>query len=330
METKTILVDKDVNKEETYSQAVEMLKNGEIVAFPTETVYGLGAVATDTEAVDKIFKAKGRPADNPLIVHVDSKETALNYVSNVTQKAEKCMDAFWPGALTLILKAKPDLFADNVTAGLETVGIRVPSHPVALNLLRQLKMPLAAPSANTSGKPSPTLAEHVYHDMNGKIPLVLDGGATAIGIESTVLDMTCEPPCILRPGNVTKEQLEEVIGVVRLSTDIQGNAPKSPGMKYMHYAPEAPVYLIEEDVRLIEMAIDHVHNEGKKVAVLSHHEFPSADFDFPLSAATLYGSLRKCDMIDVNIILAAVSANKQKDVAILNRLEKAADHKWFS
>ncbi|MDN7241796.1 L-threonylcarbamoyladenylate synthase [Planococcus sp. N028] len=330
METKTILVDKDVNKEETYSQAVEMLKNGEIVAFPTETVYGLGAVATDTEAVDKIFKAKGRPADNPLIVHVDSKETALKYVSNVTQKAEKCMDAFWPGALTLILKAKPDLFADNVTAGLETVGIRVPSHPVALNLLRQLKMPLAAPSANTSGKPSPTLAEHVYHDMNGKIPLVLDGGATAIGIESTVLDMTCEPPCILRPGNVTKEQLEEVIGVVRLSTDIQGNAPKSPGMKYMHYAPEAPVYLIEEDVRLIEMAIDHVHNEGKKVAVLSHHEFPSADFDFPLSAATLYGSLRKCDMIDVNIILAAVSADKQKDVAILNRLEKAADHKWFS
>jgi len=330
METKTILVDKDVNTVESYSQAVEMLKNGEIVAFPTETVYGLGAVATDEEAVDKIFKAKGRPADNPLIVHVDSKETALEYVLNVTQKAEKCMDAFWPGALTLILNAKPDLFASNVTAGLQTVGIRVPNHPVALGLLKQLKLPVAAPSANTSGKPSPTIAEHVYHDMNGKVPLILDGGATAIGIESTVLDMTCEPPCILRPGHVTKEQIEEVIGMVRLSSDIQGNAPKSPGMKYMHYAPEAPVYLIEEDVRLIEMAIDHVHNEGKKVAVLSHHDFPKADFDFPLSAETLYGSLRKCDMIDVNIILAAVSADKQKDVAVLNRLEKAADHKWFS
>jgi L-threonylcarbamoyladenylate synthase len=330
METKTILVDKAVDNEEVYSQAVEMLKSGEVVAFPTETVYGLGAVATDAEAVDKIFKAKGRPADNPLIVHVDSKETALEYTINVTQKAEKCMDVFWPGALTLILPTKSETFASNVTAELETVGIRVPNHPVALNLLKKLQMPVAAPSANTSGKPSPTLAEHVYHDMNGKIPLILDGGPTTIGIESTVLDMTCEPPCILRPGQVTKEQLEEVIGMVRLSSDIQGNAPKSPGMKYMHYAPEAPVYLIEEDVRLIEMAIDHVHNEGKKVAVLSHHDFPNADFDFPLSAATLYGSLRKCDMIDVNIILAAVSRDKQNDDAIMNRLEKAADHKWFS
>jgi L-threonylcarbamoyladenylate synthase len=330
METKIILVDKSVNKEETYSQAVEILENGEVVAFPTETVYGLGAVAADEEAVDKIFKAKGRPADNPLIVHVDSKETAMEYAVNVTRKAEKCMEAFWPGALTLILNAKPDTFAANVTAGLDTVGIRVPNHPVALNLLRQLKMPVAAPSANTSGKPSPTLAEHVYHDMAGKIPLILDGGPTTIGIESTVLDMTCEPPCILRPGEVTKEQIEEVIGMVRSSSDIQGNAPKSPGMKYAHYAPEAPVYLIEEEVRLIEMAIDHVHNEGKKVAVLSHHAFPRADFDFPLSAETLYDCLRKCDMIDVDIILAAVSSDKQKDGAILNRLEKAADHKWFS
>ncbi|TWT27643.1 L-threonylcarbamoyladenylate synthase [Planomicrobium sp. CPCC 101110] len=330
METKTILVDKNENVEKSYSQAVEMLRSGEVVAFPTETVYGLGAVATDLEAVDKIFKAKGRPSDNPLIVHVDSKETAMEYVVNITQKAEKCMDAFWPGALTLILTAKPDTFAANVTAGLDTVGIRVPDHPVALELLKQLKKPVAAPSANTSGKPSPTLAEHVFHDMNSKIPLVLDGGATAIGIESTVLDMTCEPPCILRPGQVTKEQIEEVIGMVRLSSDIKGNAPKSPGMKYTHYAPEAPVYLIEEDARLIEMAIDHVHNEGKKVAVLSHHDFPNADFDFPLSAETLYSSLRKCDMIDVNIILAAVSSDKQKDIAVLNRLEKAADHKWFS
>lgn len=330
METKTILVDKYASEAEAYSQAVEKLQNGEVVAFPTETVYGLGAIATDAEAVDKIFKAKGRPADNPLIVHVDSKETALEYVTNVTDKAIKCMDAFWPGALTLILDTKPETFASNVTAGLETVGIRVPNHPVALELLKQLKMPVAAPSANTSGKPSPTMAEHVFHDMDGKIPMILDGGATEIGIESTVLDMTCEPPCILRPGQVTKEQLEEVIGIVRLSSEVQSNSPKSPGMKYLHYAPEAPVYLIEEDVRLIEMAIDHLHNEGKKVAVLSPHDFQTADYDFPLSAETLYSSLRKCDMMDVNIILAAVSPDKQNNVAILNRLEKAADHKWFS
>lgn len=330
METKTILVDKYASEAEAYSQAVEKLQNGEVVAFPTETVYGLGAIATDAEAVDKIFKAKGRPADNPLIVHVDSKETALEYVTNVTDKAIKCMDVFWPGALTLILDTKPETFASNVTAGLETVGIRVPNHPVALELLKQLKMPVAAPSANTSGKPSPTMAEHVFHDMDGKIPMILDGGATEIGIESTVLDMTCEPPCILRPGQVTKEQLEEVIGIVRLSSEVQSNSPKSPGMKYLHYAPDAPVYLIEEDVRLIEMAIDHLHNEGKKVAVLSPHDFQTADFDFPLSAETLYSSLRKCDMMDVNIILAAVSPDKQNNVAILNRLEKAADHKWFS
>lgn len=330
METKTILVDKYASEAEAYSQAVEKLQNGEVVAFPTETVYGLGAIATDAEAVDKIFKAKGRPADNPLIVHVDSKETALEYVTNVTDKAIKCMDAFWPGALTLILDTKPETFASNVTAGLETVGIRVPNHPVALELLKQLKMPVAAPSANTSGKPSPTMAEHVFHDMDGKIPMILDGGATEIGIESTVLDMTCEPPCILRPGQVTKEQLEEVIGIVRLSSEVQSNSPKSPGMKYLHYAPEAPVYLIEEDIRLIEMAIDHLHNEGKKVAVLSPHDFQTADYDFPLSAETLYSSLRKCDMMDVNIILAAVSPDKQNNVAILNRLEKAADHKWFS
>jgi L-threonylcarbamoyladenylate synthase len=330
METTTILVDKFVDKEETYSQAVEMLRNGEVVAFPTETVYGLGAVATNGEAVDKIFKAKGRPADNPLIVHVDSKKTALDYAVNVTEKAEKCMDAFWPGALTLIMDAKPETFAGNVTAGLDTVGIRVPDHPIALNLLERLQLPIAAPSANTSGKPSPTLAEHVFHDMDGKIPLILDGGATAVGIESTVLDMTCEPPCILRPGQITKEQIENVIGLIRSSSDIKTNAPKSPGMKYMHYAPEAPVYLIEEDVRLIKMAIKHLHNEGKKVAVLSHHDFQNADYDFPLSPETLYHSLRKCDMLDVNLILAAVSKENRNEEAILNRLEKAADHKWFS
>lgn len=258
MSTEVILVDKNVNKEETYAQAVDIIRSGGIVAFPTETVYGLGADATNAEAVGKIFEAKGRPADNPLIVHVDSKEAAINYVDDVSDKALKLMDAFWPGALTLIMKSKPRIFAQNVTADLETVGIRVPNHPVALNLLKRVQLPIAAPSANTSGKPSPTLAEHVYHDMEQKIPLILDGGPTKIGIESTVLDMTSEPPVILRPGNVTKEQIENVIGTIRFSAELHGNAPKSPGMKYTHYAPEAPVYLIEDDSKLIRKAIEQI------------------------------------------------------------------------
>lgn len=330
MNTEVILVDKNVNKEETYAQAVDIIRGGGIVAFPTETVYGLGADATNGEAVSKIFEAKGRPSDNPLIVHVDSKETAVQYVENVSDKALQLMDVFWPGALTLIMKSKPGIFAPNVTADLETVGVRVPNHPVALNLLKRLQLPIAAPSANTSGKPSPTLGEHVYHDMEDKIPLILDGGPTKIGIESTVIDMTSEPPVILRPGNVTKEQIEKIVGTVRLSAEIHGNAPKSPGMKYTHYAPDAPVYLIEDDSKLITMAIEHLQGKGKKVAVLSGTEFPEADYQFPLNAETLYSSLRKCDMTDADLILAGVAADCDDNDFMMNRLEKAADHKWFS
>lgn len=330
MKTEIIFVDNNVDEEESYAQAVDILRAGGVVAFPTETVYGLGADATNAEAVSRIFEAKGRPADNPLIVHVDSKEAALGYVQEVSHKALQCMDAFWPGALTLIMQAQPAAFAKNVTADLQTVGIRVPNHPVALSLLRKLQLPLAAPSANTSGKPSPTLAEHVYHDMDGKIPLILDGGATEIGIESTVLDMTSEPPVILRPGKVSKEQIERVIGTVRTSTGNKNNVPKSPGMKYMHYAPTAPLYLIENEEGLIEKAIDYVQDKGKSVAVISKTEYPTADFNFPLSMESLYASLRKCDSTDADLILASVEPGMQNNDALMNRLEKAADHKWFS
>ncbi|WP_142827128.1 L-threonylcarbamoyladenylate synthase [Planococcus soli] len=330
MKTEVISVDKNVDEEKCYAQAVEILRSGDVVAFPTETVYGLGADATNSEAVSKIFEAKGRPADNPLIVHVGSKEAALTHVQEVSAKALQCMDAFWPGALTLIMQEKPGTFAGNVTANLDTVGIRVPNHPVALKLLQELKLPLAAPSANTSGKPSPTLAEHVYHDMNGKIPLILDGGATEIGIESTVLDTTCEPPVILRPGKVSKEQIEQVIGMVRSASQNKTNAPKSPGMKYMHYAPSAPLYLIENEARLIEKAIEYVQKKGKRVAVISESEYPTADYNFPLSTESLYASLRKCDSTDADLILASVESGMQQNDALMNRLEKAADHKWFS
>lgn len=330
MKTEMIVVDKNVDEENSYAQAVEILKSGEVVAFPTETVYGLGADATNFGAVSKIFEAKGRPADNPLIVHVDSKESALNYVKEVSPKALQCMDAFWPGALTLIMQAKPETFANNVTANLQTVGIRVPNHPVALKLLQEVKLPLAAPSANTSGKPSPTLASHVRHDMDGRVPLILDGGATEIGIESTVLDTTCEPPVILRPGKITKEQIESVIGTIRSSSGNKSNVPKSPGMKYAHYAPTAPLYLIEDEKALIEKAIQYVQEKGKRVAVISEMDYPLADFNFPLSMESLYASLRECDLTDADLILAPVKSSDQDQVALMNRLEKAADHKWFS
>ncbi|RKJ03754.1 threonylcarbamoyl-AMP synthase, partial [Butyricicoccus sp. 1XD8-22] len=179
-----------------YSQAVDLLNEGEVVAFPTETVYGLGAVATNDQAVKKIFKAKGRPSDNPLIVHIGTIDEVSHYIEYIPENARKCMDAFWPGPLTIVMKAKDNILAPSVTAGLETVGLRMPSHPVALKLLQTLKKPVAAPSANRSGKPSPTKAQHVEEDLQGIIPLILDGGTTGIGLESTVLDVTVNPPVI--------------------------------------------------------------------------------------------------------------------------------------
>lgn len=330
MKTKTIEVGNDFNNPEYYSEAADILRRGGTVSFPTETVYGLGADATNAEAVDAIYLAKGRPADNPLIVHVDSKEMALQYAVNVPDKAIKCMDAFWPGPLTLILEAKEGVFADNVTAGLRTVGLRMPDHPIALNLLRQTGRPLAAPSANVSGKPSPTCAAHVEHDLNGKIDLVLDGGATALGIESTVLDMTAEPPSILRPGSITADMIDRVIGQLRVSCEGKRTVPRSPGVKYTHYAPNAPVYLIEQKGNIVERAIEHLHNKGKKVAVLSADFTSAADYYFPLSADVLYSGLRKCDETDADLILAAIQPEHAENAALMNRLEKAADHKWFS
>lgn len=183
-----MVVDNNSSNEKSYAQAVELLNNGEIVAFPTETVYGLGAVATNDVAVKKIFEAKGRPSDNPLIVHIGTKEEVSDYIEDIPENALILMDAFWPGPITLVMKAKKGILSPSVTAGLTTVGMRMPNHKVALELLRKLRKPVAAPSANQSGKPSPTKATHVEEDLQGRIPLILDGGPTGIGIESTVLD----------------------------------------------------------------------------------------------------------------------------------------------
>lgn len=327
----------NLSKEEVnYEQAVDMLKDGEVVAFPTETVYGLGALATDEVAVNKIFKAKGRPSDNPLIVHIGTKEEVEKYAVNISQEAEKLMEAFWPGPLTLVFERMPQIIAPNVTPGVSTVGIRMPDHPVALNLLRALKLPLAAPSANRSGKPSPTEAEHVKKDLDGLIPLILDGGQTGVGLESTVIDMTTVPPIILRPGGVTKEMIEAVIGPVEATSEkVSDEAPRSPGMKYAHYAPEAPLLIIEANQEKINQAIQVLQAENKQVAVVGPDDFKTtqADWYFEIGsndnheemAANLYKALRQCDTTTANIILAVETNLSGVGVAFMNRLLKAAD-----
>ncbi|MFY3792966.1 L-threonylcarbamoyladenylate synthase [Ureibacillus sp. MALMAid1270] len=342
MKTSCISVNNDVDKSEAYQQAVDLLNKGEVVAFPTETVYGLGAIATNNEAVNKIFAAKGRPSDNPLIVHIGSIEEVSTYIEEIPEIAIKCMEKFWPGPLTIVMKAKKNVLAKSVTAGLTTVGLRMPDHPVALNLLQLLKQPVAAPSANKSGKPSPTKAEHVEEDLQGLIPLILDGGPTGIGLESTVLDVTVTPPAILRPGGVTKEMLEEVIGEVNqptLSQQDKKETPKAPGMKYTHYAPNAPVYLIEQDLPTVEKAIEQLRQEGEIIALLAPSEFEELKADYFFSfgqdgdkdeiGVKLYDDLRACDKTNASIILATTTSTDGVGAAIMNRLEKAAGGKWY-
>ena len=343
MKTIREIVDSNGNSQLNYAQAVDILNAGEVVAFPTETVYGLGAVATDDVAVKRIFEAKGRPSDNPLIVHIGTQEEVELYIEEIPQVAKTCMDLFWPGPLTLVMKVKPNVLAKSVTAGLHTVGIRIPDHPVALGLLWQVKKPLAAPSANRSGKPSPTEAIHVEEDLQGHIPYILDGGSTGIGFESTVLDVTHEPPVILRPGGITKEMLEGAIGPIIQPTNIEQNmasTPKAPGMKYTHYAPNAPVYLIDCSEEIASQAIQKLRMEGQKVALLAPNSFAQigADYFFSIGeegvkeemGAALYQALRACDKTKATIILATTTSIEGVGAAIMNRLEKAATGKWYA
>lgn len=340
METNVVKVDNAMDNFEEYQQAVDMLKLGEVVAFPTETVYGLGAVATDEKAVAKIFAAKGRPSDNPLIVHIGTKAEVQQYARHVSEAAEQLMDAFWPGPLTLIFKQIPNQIAKNATPDVRTVGLRMPDHPVALKLLRALKLPLAAPSANRSGKPSPTEASHVEKDLTGRIPLILDGGQTGVGLESTVIDMTVTPPAILRPGGITKEMIEAVIGPVEAAHEAETKeAPRSPGMKYAHYAPEAPVYIIEADEEKIREALRDGQQQGKKIAVIGPDELETkrADWYFSIGAhhhvdmmaMNLYKALRQCDATDADFILAVETSGTGIGAAFMNRLLKAANGRRY-
>lgn len=301
--------------ERSLTVAAELLNKQEIVAFPTETVYGLGADATNEAAVSKIFQAKGRPADNPLIVHVHDPQQITDYVTEIPEIAQQLIDAFMPGPFTIILKSNGTV-TETVTAGLDTVAIRIPNHPVAQALLAQANLPLAAPSANLSGKPSPTTAEHVYHDLNGRIAGIIDGGATGVGLESTVVDATGEIPVILRPGGITRSEIENVIGTVELANSLKVTQPKSPGMKYNHYEPDAPLYLIEGDNNFFQEQIRHFQQQGNKVGgVIASAPLIDqlhVDISYPCGhrehlsevAAKLYYALRYFNDTSVDIILA--------------------------
>ena len=326
-------------------EAGAVLRAGGLVAFPTETVYGLGAGALDEQAVAGIFKAKGRPADNPLIVHIDSAAGLGRYFRQVPERARVLAAHFWPGPLTLVLR-DDNRFPAIVSGGLGTVAVRVPDHPVALALIRAAGVPVAAPSANVSGRPSPTTAAHVLDDLDGCIDLVLDGGPAGLGVESTVLDLSGEQPVILRPGGVTPRQLEALLGPVKLDPAVNGASkeekPRSPGMKYIHYAPRAPVVLFESDdsahmAKRILAEAESLAARGQRVGILTCRDnelkyqgqgyvvIATGRRDDPGAiAAALYESLRCFDRQPVDIILAEGVPAEGLGLAVMNRLLRAS------
>ncbi len=337
LSTRYIKVNPACPETDVILEAGRILSRGGLVAFPTETVYGLGANALDGRAVARIFEAKGRPADNPLIVHVACREEVKHLAQNIPPAAEILMDAFWPGPLTLVLPAGPAV-PPETTAGLDTLAVRMPRHPVALALIRAAGVPLAAPSANLSGRPSPTTAELVLQDLNGRIEAVLDGGPAGVGLESTVLDLTGSVPVILRPGGVTPEELRELLGEVEVDPAFT-DRPRSPGMKYTHYAPEAPLLLIEGEpgavaARLMELAREQ-KALGRRVGILScsgNRDYASVGEvvlagrrEDPGTVATgLYAALRRFNELGVDLILAEGLEDSGIGLAVMNRLRKAA------
>lgn len=345
MQTKLIKIDADDPNKEDMREAAEIIRSGGLVAFPTETVYGLGANALDPEASKRIYAAKGRPSDNPLIVHISRFEELLSIAKEVPPQAKKLADAFWPGPLTMIVW-KNEKVPYETTGGMDTVAIRMPNHPVALALIDESGCMIAAPSANTSGKPSPTEAGHVALDLDGKIPMILDGGPVGIGIESTIIDLTEKVPMILRPGYITKEMLEEVLGEeVRIDPGIiaadSTKKPKAPGMKYKHYAPKADLVLVEGEQEAVVAEINALVREkqaaGLKVGVVATDETESlyqADYVVTIGARSdedaiarhLYKILREFDDWNVDAIYSESFSTPRIGQAIMNRLMKAAGH----
>jgi L-threonylcarbamoyladenylate synthase len=338
----------NANEKNTIAQASKILQSGGLVAFPTETVYGLGGNALDADAAARIYAAKGRPSDNPLIVHIADTEAVYELASEVPDKARMLMEAYWPGPLTIILPKK-DIVPDGTTGGLKTVAIRMPSHPAALQLIRESGVYIAAPSANTSGRPSPTKASHVIEDMTGKIDMIIDGGEVGIGIESTIVDLTSDVPAILRPGYITKTMIENIIGPVIIDPAIihptPDMRPKAPGMKYTHYAPKGELTVVEckasdsSGQKKVAEKINELVNEklssGFRVAVIATEETREL-YKCPhiltvgsagkgeTVAARLYAVLRECDELSADYIYSEAFNYGELGNAIMNRLLKAA------
>ena len=323
--------------EKLIARAAEILRGGGLVAFPTETVYGLGANGLDAEAVKKIFKAKGRPQDNPLILHVPSAQWLCRCCEDIPTIAYELARRFWPGPLTMILRRNP-IVPDATTAGLDTVAMRCPDHPVALALLREAGVPVAAPSANRSGRPSCTCAQDVREDMDGRVDGIVDGGPCAVGVESTILDLTCDPPRLLRPGGLPLEELEAVLGHVEIDQAVTaplkaGEQPKAPGMKYRHYAPKAPVTVVAGGPEASAEEIARRLRPGDGVICFDEfaHRFAGHTVetlgpkgDKSVQAQRLFDALRAFDSVEVGQIYAQCPDHRGLGLAIGNRLKKAA------
>ena len=325
------------NTKENIEKAAEIIRRGGLLGIPTETVYGLGANALNADACRRIYEAKGRPQDNPLIIHVPDASWLSRYCEKVPESAYRLAEAFWPGPLTMILPKK-EIVPYRTTGGLETVGVRCPNRPVALAVVAGAEVPMAAPSGNTSGRPSPTSAADMLEDMDGKIDGIFDGGPCGVGVESTIIDLTCQPPRLLRAGGLPLEELERVLGTVlvdkcitQLMTD--GERPRAPGMKYRHYAPKAPVTVVTGDGKKSAAYIAAHAPEGAGVICFSEFraQFPGCvvhelgpEGDKSEQARRVFDALREFDVTDVTEIFAQCPDDAGLGLAIGNRLKKAA------
>lgn len=342
MKTKVVMLSEETPDANAIKEAGKVIKDGGLVAFPTETVYGLGANALNSEAVSKIFKAKGRPQDNPLIIHVGDYNIAP-YVKEIPTVAKKIIDRFWPGPITIILE-KTDLVPEVTSANLSTVGIRMPQNNIAIDLIKSAGVPIAAPSANISGRPSPTDMESCIEDLEGKVDYILGGENSIVGVESTIVDCTVSPICILRPGAITLEMLREVDDQVYIDPSILSKPrgdfkPKAPGMKYRHYAPKAPVQIIDGNIHKViakinEMVLNYIE-QGKNVGIIATDETKDmygkgivvsvgARCNIDDVSKNLFRVLRGFDSLDIDIILCEAFEESGVGTAVMNRLKKSA------
>lgn len=346
METKVQQINPEQFQDEELKEACGILRRKGLVAFPTETVYGLGGDAMDPKAAAKIYAAKGRPSDNPLIIHIADMKSLEDIVWEIPESAKRLAEAFWPGPLTMIFRKQAGV-PTSTTGGLDTVAVRMPSHPIAIELIRQSGVYIAAPSANLSGRPSPTKAEHVVEDLSGRIDMILDGGGVGIGLESTIVDLSGEEPIILRPGYINKKMLEEVIGRVQVDPAVlcreinQDIVAKAPGMKYRHYAPKGLLTIIEGETSRVIHEINRLaaeqEKQGNRVAIIATEETKNKYQQGLIRsigsrrtegsiAAGLYDILREMDHLGADYIYAESFADDTMGQAIMNRMLKASGY----